>query len=117
VGTYSVLKPDEVDRLEARLGRVYRLLRKQSKKLPAIEAELPFQTEGNRIVKSTAEPIRHYAPGLYAIAEARRHADLAEKREELRHAEASVNAAPNNAGGWQDPGRAHMQAQVAELAA
>jgi hypothetical protein len=42
---------------------------------------------------------------------------LQERNRELSAAEASANAAPINASGWTDPGRAHMQAQCAELAA
>jgi hypothetical protein len=71
-------------------------------------------------VKDKVQPqpvARQYPPNLYPIAEARRHTDLMEKREQLRRAEASANALPINAGGWQDPGRVHMQAQVAQLVA
>jgi hypothetical protein len=66
--------------------------------------------------KDEVQPVRLYQR-LDSIAEARRHSDLQERQREVRTAEASASAMPVNPGGWADPGRAHMLAQVAELAA
>ena len=82
--------------------------------LPIIEA---VENAIKRGQDKAERPVRSYAPNLYPIAEAKRHSDLQERRENLRRTEASANAFPINPGGWQTPGRVSQQAQVSEIAA
>src|SRR5437867_515699 len=57
-----------------------------------------------------AQPVRQWAH-LDSIAEARRHSNAQERREGLRRAEASLNAAPINVTGQIN---AHMREQMAQ---